>query len=161
MRYEWNDEIYDSIDDVLEAAISDEYHEDDEYFEEWVNERYDGVNIAGEYFSAFEIVSHCSDSCYSDLLNDYEEAMNDEDRDNAQAELERAHVGDVVYFQDETIYVVADENEEEDEEEAERRACATLDEVRQFISEQKSLEEQAAAQSKKEEDDVLELFQVV
>jgi len=166
MRYEWNDEIYDSIDNVLDAVISDDYHEDDEYFEEWVNDNYDGTSIYGEWFSAYRIVYNCNESLYGDLLSNYEEEMNDEDRDNARYELENSGPGETVYCQGECIRVIAEDeeqtdNDDDNDDEIKRRVCANLDEVRQFINDQKYLEQQAAERSKQEEDDVLELFQVV
>ena len=84
MRYLVLEEVeyYNSIDSVIDSCIEEDYHEDDDYFEEWVNDRYDSVTINGETYYPFDIVSNCDSGNYNDLLGEYCEAMNEDDRDN-------------------------------------------------------------------------------
>ena len=158
MRYRVSDEVFDTIDDVLDYCISDDYHEEDEYFEEWVNDTEGSICICGDTYYAYDILTEMNSSALDDLRNDYCSEQNDNDRDVAQWALNRADVGDTVDCQYSTIEVIEDEDEyEEDEEDDESK----LDVVRQYIEDQRMLSESEEREHKKTENDLMELFQVI
>ena len=108
-------DIFDNIDDVLEACIEDDYHENDDYFEEWINDCYTGVEIGGYEYSAYQILDNAGD--LDGFLEDFCESQNEADSENADWELRHAHVGTEVYIQRYTVEVIEDDEDEENEEE--------------------------------------------
>ena len=64
MKYqivEDEDEIFETIEDAVDYCISDEWHEDDDAFDEWVNDHNEGTEINGYCYSAYEIISTVDD----------------------------------------------------------------------------------------------------
>jgi len=113
---EEDERYFDDAEEAVDFCIDDDYHEDDDYFEEWVNEIYDGIEIAGTFYYPYTILDNCDTSALYDLQREYCEQQNDNDRDEAIAELSNhAKPGTVVYVQGYTIRVV--ENIPSDEEE--------------------------------------------
>lgn len=99
------------IDEVIDYCISEDFHsEEDNYFEEWVNETYDGTEIAGVEYSPYKILMEFDN--LNDVLPDYCSWANENDADNARYELLHASVGERIYIQD---YAVICEEEEEPE----------------------------------------------
>lgn len=118
MRYNVleTDEIYDSIEDVLDRCIRDDFYEDDSDFEDWVNNRYGEIRINGGIYTAFDILCNMDDSNYNDLNAEYCEELNQADRRKAEFDLKHADIGDTVYVQDYTVEVIGNENEQDDDE---------------------------------------------
>ena len=100
--------IFDTIDEVLEYCIKDDYHEDDDYFEEWVNDCYDRVTINGSTYYPYDILRELDYSNLDDLKEQYCENENENDESNARWELGRANVGDEVYVQGYCVHVIDD-----------------------------------------------------
>lgn len=149
------DEILDSIDDVLDRCIHDSYHEDDDYFEEWVNDNYDRVTINGETYYPYDILHEMDYSNLSDLKDCYCQNENETDADNARYELEHAHPGDEVYVQGYTVYVINDEEKIEEQEETSECSLETL---RSKLQEIEAMRKQAAEEIEKEEYDLLQII---
>ena len=87
MKYKVEDRIFDDIEDVLDYCIESDYHSDDDYFEEWVNERYTAYEVLDQGYSL------------DNLLDDFCEQQNENDWDDARYELNHADVGDEVECQ--------------------------------------------------------------
>lgn len=153
MKYKIVDtnEVFDDIDDVIEACIEDDYHEDDDYFEEWLDEIYDGVTICGTHYSPYEILSNAGDGNLYDAQRDFCESQNESDRENADWELRHAHVGDTVYVQRYEVEVIDKETEEDDEDITD----FDIENLRRIVNEQ-SVENE---EEKENENDIMSLFQ--
>lgn len=158
MRYKYNNEIYYDIDQLLDDLIDYDYHDQDDYFEEWVNETYGSIEIAGDTYYAYDIIDNAGDGNMSYLHEQYNEVENDNDRDNARWELSNANPGDEVYCQDQTIYVLEDED---DEEENDYDRDESIENLRRIISEQNERQKVEEERNKAEENDIMSLFQVV
>lgn len=158
-----DDEIKDDIEDVLNYCIEDDYHEDDDYFEEWVNDRYSSVEINGVDYYPYEIISNANDGNYRDLVNDFCEAMNDDDWSNAEYELEHAGVGNKVHIQRYTVEVIEDEDYDGDEhfDTVCAEEMSKIDNVRERINNEKKLKIEQTIESEKEEKDLMKMFQIV
>lgn len=143
-----NDEIFDNINDVIDACIDEEYHEDDEYFEEWLNDMYSGVEIGNVYYSAYDILDNAGDGNMYDMQRDFCESQNESDEENARWELNRAKGGETIYIQAYTVEVI-DEDETGDFDGDEPFDVASL---------RRAVEEQNARLSE-DEIDVMSLFQ--
>lgn len=157
MRYKVceDNKIFDSIDEVLDWCIDDNWHEDDNYFEEWVNEYYDGTTINGYEYSAYDIISEFNDGNYSDLKNDFCERMSEDDRENAEYELNNATPGGYVTIQGYEVEVLSDGDEDGDEVEF------NVDDLRKTIEDTKAAYDTATAAEKEVEDDLMSLFQTI
>ena len=156
MKYKvlYEDKIFDEIEDVLEFCIDDEYHWDDDYFEEWVNDNWGSIDINGYDYYAYDILDRAGD--LDSVREDYCENLNENDYDEARYALRRANVGDTIDIQAYEVEVI-DDGEEEEEEEADNK----IDQVRTYLEEQKILEDSAAEAAKQKEDDLMKLFQVI
>ena len=155
MRYKVDDEYFDEIDEVLDYCIQDDYHWDDDYFEEWVNDTEDNVTINGETYYPYTILESLAPSELEDLREQFCERMNDDDRSEARWGLRNANVGDEVDLQAYTIYVVEDENcEDYDDTDGD----ITLDELKQKLQDAKRLAEE---ENKAEENDLMDMFQII
>ena len=159
MKYVIDGTTYYSIDEVLDHCIEDDYHEDDSYFEEWVNDIYGKFEISGDDYYAYDILQNMNTDMLSDLKDDYCETENESDRDNARYELERADDGEIVYIQNYSVY--CEEEKEEEVEETIESHEAKIEAVRVYIEEQNLLHIQAVEEEKKVEDDIMSLFQVI
>ena len=145
------DDVFDSIDDVLGYCIDESYHEDDDYFEEWLNEMYNGVEICGTYYSAYDILSNADDGNLHDALNDFCESQNESDWENADWELRRAKSGDTVYVQAYEVEVIDDESGDYDGDDEE----FDIENLRRIV-EEKAVENE---EEKENEKDIMSLFQ--
>lgn len=159
MRYLVNETYYDDIDEVINACIEDDYHEDDEYFEEWLNDEYGYITIAGQTFYAYDILNSMNDYLFDEERDEFCERMNDDDREDAQYELSHAKPGTTVYIHHSEVLCL--EDEEEDDDDANYNREESLEAVRTFVEEQKLLADMKAAEEKVEEDDIMKMFQVI
>ena len=160
MKYRVNDVTFDSIEDVLDYCIVDDYHyEDNDDFEEWVNEAYGHIEINGEEYWAYDILNNADDYNYRELRNSYCENENDNDRENAENELLSAEDGDEVYLHGNVIHCY-EENEEETGD-YDGDDLSSLEMIRAYIEEQKVLAEQQKENDKKNEEDLMKLFQTI
>ena len=155
MHYRVGDEIFESPESAVDYCICDDYHEDDDYFEEWVNERENSVYIYGTTYYPYDILRELGSGSLDDLRCEYCDAMNDDDRDEALQQLNNSDPGDEVECQYSTIIV------EEDEVPTGDTDGDNIDVVRKYVEEQKLLVEQQKTEEKKTEDDMMELFQVI
>ena len=159
MRYqivEDEDEVFDSISDVVDWCIVDDWHSDDDYFEDWVNDNYSGTRINGYDYSAYDIIANVDDGNWTELKDQYCEVCNDEDRDNATRELERAEPGDEIEIQGYNVRVIADDDETEDYD-----GDALIESVRARIEVEKQIVVEVTEEEKKTEDDIMKLIQVI
>ena len=163
MRYHIvdSDQYFDDYEDAVDYCIDYDYHQDDDYFEEWINDCYGSVQIGGYEYSAYDVLDKMND--LSDFLDSYIESQNESDKDNAMYELRHADVGDVIDCQAYSIEVVADEEDEEDiESTGDYDGDETaIDRARRFYDEQTVLAKQKLEEEQKEEDDMMRLFQVI
>ena len=159
-------ETYFDIDNVIDACIDEEYHTDeDDYFEEWINDRYGSIDICGDTYYAYDILSEYGHLDYA--LDEYRESQNDNDRENARYELEHATDCDEVYIQAYTVkcYDDAPAGDYDGDEDQFYDGSETLDDlvnnIRQFYDDQASLEKMKNEADAKVEDDMMKLFQVI
>jgi len=165
MRYRVNDCVFEDIDELLDEYADEDYHWDDDYFEDWVNETYHSIYINGTNYYAYDILDHMASDELRDLREQYCEDETENDKENARYELRNADPGDTVDFQAYTIEVLDDEEpgdyDGDEGVEAVAVHAETIEAVRMFIDEQKMLQEHAEAENKKTEDDMMSLFQVI
>jgi hypothetical protein len=147
-----DERTYTDIDDVIEYCIHPDYHEDDDDFEEWVNDNYNGTEINGEYYSAYTILDSIDNYNLREILRIYCDEQNENDEDNARAELRCANIDDVIYIQSYTVYVMADDKDEETE---------TIDGLRDRLTLTAETLSKEKSDEKKTEDDLMKMFQVV
>ena len=160
MKYqlvEDEDEIFDTIEDAVNYCITDEWHEDDYAFDEWVNENYEGVTINGYDYTAYEIICAVNDDNYSELKNEYCEECNEEDRNEAIRDLERASVGDEIEIQGYNIRVIEDDYNTGDFD----GDGENIEAIRVRIETAKAQIEVEVQEQKKTEDDLMKLIQVI
>ena len=153
MRYKVEDEIFNDIDDAIDYCIADDYHCDDDYFEEWVNDNWGCIEINGYDYYAYDVLNNAGD--LDNVLSDFEERMNEDDRNEAQYQLRHSNVGDYVDCQAYTIEVI------DDEEAKDVDGDTRIEMTRKFIEEQKIIEKSAKEEELKNEADFMELFQVI
>lgn len=157
MRFQIKDDpesIFDDYEEAIDYCIDEEYHREDDYFEEWVNECYGSIEICGVTYSAFEIIDTFDDGNYHDVLYNYCDSENENDRDNARYELVHAHVGDEIYVQNQTIVVIDDELEEVDDE----TFGESLEELRARLNSENNDMQEKLATEKLEEDNLMQMF---
>lgn len=155
MKYIVDDErIFNDIDEVISYCIDDDYHADDDYFVEWVNDSYSSVTIAGRNFDPYEILEGCAEYLLDDLRSQYCEERNEDDTDEARRALSRAHDGDEIFIQSYVVRVENEENEEEDETET----ITTIETLREKLElEENKIDEEEEATKR----GVLGILQVV
>lgn len=155
MIYRVDDEVFYDIDAVLDYCISEDYHSDDyDEFEDWVNEAYGSIDIAGERFYAYNILDKMDESTFYALKDDYCEEENDRDRGDARYELEHAESGDRVECQGYTIYVEEEKGQEEPDNDVIESTRANLEAERVREIEEQETEINA-------ENEYLKMFQVI
>ena len=168
MRYRFDDYTYTDIDELFEDIIDGSYHEDDDYFEEWVNDNYGGLEIEGHTFTAYQILYDSNEDYVIDRIKEiYCEEADNNDKADARYDLEHANIGDEVWIQGQKVCVIGDEDEEEEGDEAfdevARKSLMeeALNNARESIKKLhlKQLETENA--DKKNEDEMMSLFQVV
>lgn len=167
MYYKINgeDEIYTDIDSVIEYCIDSDYHWDDEYFEEWINDCYDYIEIRGVRFEAYDILRNMDEYLLDDLRKEYCQAENENDECNARYELENADAGDEIYIQGQIVKCFeASGNYDGDKELQDDRkqiSSKAIEDVKAYLAEQKEQETKYAAAEKEKEDELLKVFQVI
>ena len=108
------EEIFETIEEAVDYCISEEWHEDDDSFADWVNDNYESVDINGYYYSAYDIISSMNDDNWGDLKDIYCEECNERDREEAIRNLLRASVEDEIEVHGYNIRVIEDNDETED-----------------------------------------------
>ena len=157
MIYRVDDDVFYDIETVLDYCIDEDWHREDyEEFEEWVNDAYDYIAIAGERFYAYDILEKLDEGTLYALRDDYCESENDRDRENAIYDLEHAKPGDRVECQGYTI-LVEEEKEEKQEEPGEdvielTRANLEAERVREIEEQETEINA---------ENEYLKMFQVI
>ena len=155
MRYKVNDKIFDSIDDVIDYCIEEDYHDaTEDYFEIWVNDNYDTIYIANQRYRPYDILENFGD--LDIVIDDYQYSMNEDDKYNAKYELERADPGDEIDCQRYTILVCEDEDANENEY---VDSTASIEELRKYYDDRRVAENLADEEDKKVETDMMSLFQ--
>ena len=160
MKYqivEDEDEIFETIEDAVDYCISDEWHEDDDAFGEWVNDHYEGVEINGYYYSAYEIIGAIDDDNWRELKDMYCEECNERDREEAIGDLQGACVGDEIEIQGYTVRVIDDDYSTGDLD----GDGEDIESIRVRIETEKAQIEVEIQEEKKREDDLLKLIQVI
>ena len=145
------------VDEVIDYCISEDFHtEDDDYFEDWVNDTYDGTEIAGVDYSPYEILKQFER--VSDVLDSYCQHATENDYDNARYELLHADVGERIYIQDYEVIC-----EEEVEEQGDVYDCDgdALERLREEIETERMCIETAKKMDEQEKDAYLNLFQTI
>lgn len=158
MKYvvEETEQVFYDIDDVIDACIDRDYHDKyDDYFEEWVNECYSGCEIAGHYYSAYDIL-HAFDNL-DDLEEDYIESETERDIEDARYNLEHTRIGGNVYIQDKTVNIEEDDEEEYEDDEDDSVDC--IEATRKFYDEQAETMKLKQAADAENENDLMSMFQ--
>lgn len=163
MRYRVieNNEIYDDVDEAIEQCIEEDWHKDDDYFEEWVNDRYDYIDINGERYMPYDILDNMDQSNLDELRDEYCEYENENDWDNARYELNHGRIGEVVTVHDKTIEIIEDEDENEDEDYNENGYLETVEDVRERLKQENEFKVEQTIQTEKDEKDLMSMFQIV
>ena len=149
-------ECFDDYEEAIDACIEDDYHEDDDYFEEWVNNTYGYLEIGGERYYAYDILSAMNESDLDCLMDDYCENENEDDRERAMYDLRHASGGDEICVQRYTIEVIDDEAGDYDGDDGD-----SIETVRKFVEEQKIIQDIAISEERKAENDLMSMFQVI
>jgi len=152
-------EEFTDIEAVLRYCIEEDYHEYDDYFEEWLNDLEESATIGGHTFTAYEILNGCDDDMLNDFRNDFCERMNEDDEEEARRELNRADDGDVVEIQRYSVTVVDDEYEDEDA--GDYDGDDALFALRVRLEQDKEINEAQKAEEEKTENDLMNMFQIV
>lgn len=138
--YRIDDEEFEDIDSVLDYCIDeDDYRTDDEDFEEWVNNKYDGQTINGYTYSAYEIICAMNDDNEVELKDQFCEERYEDDRHDYRLDLENAEDDDWVNVRGYDVHVeeVPDEEEHKIEEVRDIVACQKRQFEIQCIKEEK------------------------
>lgn len=155
MIYRVDDDVFHDIETVVDYCISEDWHNDDyEQFEEWVNEAYGFITIAGKRFSAYDILDKMDEDAFFALRDEYCEGENERDREDAKYELEHAEPGDRVECQGYTIYVEEEKEEEEPDNDVIESTRANLEAEKVREIEEQETEINA-------ENEYLKMFQVI
>ena len=157
---EEEDEIYEDVDEAIGRCIEEDWHRDDDYFEEWVNNRYNSVEINGEWYEPYDILDNMDQSNLDDLRDEYCENENDNDWDNARYELEHYDVGDRVTVHDRTIQIIEEEDEESGDFDGDEH-IENVEDVRARLKEKEAFIVEQTIQNEKEEKDLMSMFQIV
>jgi hypothetical protein len=176
INYHGEVSYYDDIDEAIEACIDEDYHWDDSYFEDWINDKYDYVDICGTTYYPYDILVAFDDDTMSDAKREYCESRNDDDFENAKYELRNADIGDRVDVQDCQIEVFDDDDEYDDEEyddDDEEEDTGDYDGDNQTFDDQmidtieklreklKQTEVQKMEEEKNSEKDIMQMLQVI
>lgn len=150
------DQVFYNIIDVLDFVISDDYHADDENFEESVNDNYGSININGAEYNAFDIVKECDYYNFRELQINYCEEQNDRDREEAEYQLQDAENGDVVYVQGYTIEVI-----DEDTGDFDGDVDQLMTDLRQRLNVNAEEKAKELTKDKESEDNLMKMFQTI
>ena len=117
--YRIDNEEFEDIDSVLRYCLDeDDYRDDDEDFEEWVNCKYDGQTINGYTYSAYEIIHAMNDDNEGELKDQFCEERYEDDWEEYRSDLENAEDDDWITVRNYDVHVeeVPDEEEHKIEE---------------------------------------------
>lgn len=157
--YRVDDREFEDIEDVIDYCCDEDYYDDDDGFEEWVNNDYGSITIYGTTYYAYDILENADNGDLDSLRDDYKHDCNESDKDNARYELRNADVGDEIYCQGYTIYVCEENTGDTDGDDIDFEERIEM--TRRFIDEQKLIAENKIAREKKDEEDLMSLFQVI
>ena len=157
---EEEDEVYEDVEEAIAACIEEDWHEDDDYFEEWVNERYNSVEINGEWYEPYDILDNMDQSNLDDLRDEYCENENDNDWENARYELEHYDVGRTVDVHNHTIRIIEEEDEGSGDFNGDKY-IENIEDVRARLKEKEAFKVEQTIQNEKEEKDLMNMFQIV
>ena len=163
-KIDGEDEIFTDIDSVIEHCIDSDYHWDDDYFEEWVNDCYDYFEIRGVRFQAYDILSNMDEYLLDDLHREYCQAENENDECEARYELENADAGDEIYIQGQIVKcfeATGDYDGDKELRDGKQISSNAIENVKAYLAEQKEQETKYAAAEKEKEDELLKMFQVI
>ena len=126
--YRIDEQEFEDVDSVLDYCLDeDDYRDDDDDFEEWVNNKHDGATINGYDYSAYEIIRAMNDDNEWELKNQFCEERYEDDRNDYRYDLENAEDGDWITVHDYDVHVVEVPDEEEHK----------IEEVRTVVEQQK------------------------
>ena len=156
-----DDEVFYDIDDVIEHCIAEDYHEDDSYFEDWVNDHEDSVTINGETYQPYDILENLDEGNLNDLRGEFCERMNEDDESDARYELNHAEENEEVHIQNYTVKVVEDSDEGKEEEQECYDESTAMENLRARLEQNKQLNQSIKEETKKSEEDLMKMFQIV
>ena len=108
-----NDVVLNTIDQVIDYCIEEDYHDEDDYgFEEWVNDQYGYISIGDKRYYAYDILQTFEDSDL--VIEEYQEYCNDDDENEARFALRNADTGEEIHIQRYTVRVEDDDNGDTD-----------------------------------------------
>lgn len=111
-----NDREFFNVDDLCDYLFDPDNYDDDDACEEWIDDMYSGVEIAGHEFTASEIVRECNSDVWDDLKNEWAESQAENDRDYYYRDLEQMDDGESEYYNGYEVEFFDDPEEDEDEE---------------------------------------------
>ena len=155
------DFITTDIDEVIDYCVAEDYHDsDDDYFEEWVNNTYQEVYIAGHTYTPYEAIE--AFDIVEEVVSDYRESMDEDDRDNADWDLRHAVDGEIVCIQNyEVLCEIDDCGYDDDGDEYIPNDSQSLEVLRELVEcEQLAFEEELKF-NEKNKDSYLDLFQTI
>ena len=152
------DEMFDDYEDAVDSVITEDYYDDEADFEEWVNDTYDRIEIAGDTYYPYDIVMRLGDLDY--LRDSYREDRNDQDREEALYDLRRATEGERIYVQGHTIEVIDDDAENEPED-TDCEDEDVIESCRQRMEFEKTRIQELNDAEKQNEAEYLKMFQVI
>jgi hypothetical protein len=114
MKYKVDDELFDTAEEAVRECIDEDYHWDDDYFEEWINNIYDHVDIAGTTYYPYDILDNMDSDTLYDLRREYCNNENERDEEEAVYEVENLDAGEFYEVHYRRIEAVAEEEEEEE-----------------------------------------------
>ena len=156
-----DDEIYDDVDEAIRQCIEEDWHRDDDYFEDWVNDRYSSVEINGEWYNPYDILDNMDQGNLDDLRDEYCESENENDWDNARYEIEHGRIGDLITVHNHTIEILDDEDLEEVSDYDRDEHLETIEDVRARLKQENEFKVEQTIQTEKEEKDLMNMFQIV
>jgi len=163
-KIDGEDEIYTDIDSVIEHCIDPDYHWDDDYFEDWVNDYFGYIDIREARFTAYDILSNMDEYLFDELRKEYCKAEDENDEDEARYELEKAVGGDKIYIQGQIVKCFEESGDSDGDKELQDRkqiSSKVIENVKAYLTEQKEQEKIYAAAEKEKEDELLKVFQVI
>lgn len=113
-----DEDRYDDIDDLCERLFDSDYYYDncdEDQLNEWIDECYDSVEIAGCTFYASAILRELDDYMYNELKNDWAHSQAESDSDYWYSTLNNMSHEDYEDINGYRIEYFEEEDEEEDE----------------------------------------------
>lgn len=159
----------DDIDSVIDHCVSrDYYDEDDDYYENWVNDNYEGVSIEGTYYSAYEILENFGDLCL--VLDEYKDSMTSSAKEEADWDLRHADPGDKIDVQGCTVEVLCDDDLDTGDYDGDEELTHNedyvangdlIEELRMKIEAKKEIDRTEQENNKAQQNNYYDLFQTI